>query len=248
MREMNKIVALDFDGVICDSIIECALVGFNAYAKLFLQKEVYITAKEELPQIKLEKFRKLRPYIKKGWEYVIIHKIIEENIDISNWGEYLEFLSKFEGENIECIFYDERMKFKKFDSLKWFEANPIYPPILNSLRKTEKKLYIVTTKKKEFVLEILKNQEIEIREEKILTTFSNKSKKELLQEIAEKECVEVQEIIFVEDNVQSLIDVKDLGTVNYLAEWGYVNEEQLLTAKNENINTIKEDEFNKLLV
>ena len=67
----SDFLALDFDGVIADSIGECLVIGHNAYVK-FTQAGQQICRLEELNKTHKDECRRLRNFIRSGEDYVYI--------------------------------------------------------------------------------------------------------------------------------------------------------------------------------
>ena len=88
-----KILALDVDGVIVDSQLECLFVGFNAYldfnqnSKLFDGRKFTFDNFNFLIQkhrIEVEKYKILRPYVIDAFCYYVILHIIEKAFERNN--------------------------------------------------------------------------------------------------------------------------------------------------------------------
>ncbi len=71
---MSKILCLDFDGVLCDSIDECLLTSYNAYFEKYFDKI------EKINQKFKNYFYEYRYFVRPAGEYLIIYKAFEENI------------------------------------------------------------------------------------------------------------------------------------------------------------------------
>ncbi|MDP3764964.1 MAG: hypothetical protein Q8R04_00475 [Nanoarchaeota archaeon] len=77
-------LALDFDGVIADSVVECMAVSKKVYSELDLSSN--ISTKDIL-----EKFRKLRAYARNSSHFFPIMKAIEENIKIDSDAGFFDY-------------------------------------------------------------------------------------------------------------------------------------------------------------
>ncbi len=80
---MKGLVFLDFDGVICDSLLECLVSSWQGYYRLHLGKRetaVPITLRRE--------FSKLRPYVRAGEDFILIQELINNKIPIRSQEQF----------------------------------------------------------------------------------------------------------------------------------------------------------------
>ena len=68
---MNKVLCLDFDGVICNSVKECLITGYNAWLKYNHNNNFYTKA-EDIPADLAQYFYSWRGYVRTGGQYYII--------------------------------------------------------------------------------------------------------------------------------------------------------------------------------
>ena len=128
-----KVLALDFDGVIADSQMECLAVGFNSYlnfhkdTKLFDGQKITFDNFDELREKYkdiVDKYVELRPYVIDAFCYFVILHIIENSIKIEDQNQYnklREELSKLYYDKYVDYFYKERYKLQDEDIGKWLE-------------------------------------------------------------------------------------------------------------------------------
>ena len=83
----NRILVLDFDGVICNSLDECMFSAYNAYLSIN-NRPNKINNLNEINKLTKEEFYRLRPFIKSGEEFILSFFIINKGIKINN---HLEF-------------------------------------------------------------------------------------------------------------------------------------------------------------
>jgi hypothetical protein len=69
LYQNKQLLAMDFDGVIADSISECAVAGYNGY-EAYCGNNIEIKTPEEINIDQLNKFRTMRPYIRSGEDYI----------------------------------------------------------------------------------------------------------------------------------------------------------------------------------
>ncbi len=244
----NKIYALDFDGVICDSAIETGLTGWKVASELWPDMPT------ETPADILEKFRQVRPVMETGYEAILIMRKLFEGI------EPRILLDQFNLQIKAIIRRDELdvagLK-RRFGAMRdnwihehideWIGMNPLFSGLADKLRKiASERTYIITTKQERFVSEILAANNIKLASERIYGLDRNLSKQQVLADLLSR--APEHHILFVEDRLPTLLNVMDddrLANVQlFFADWGYNTEQDKTAAKEQaNINTISLDEM-----
>lgn len=209
------VLILDFDGVLCDSVIECMNTAVSC-----TYNHTLITVSDEYES----KFKSLRPYAKYGEDYLLIDSIIREKIKINSLQDFSQF-KKENGRDLKDVserFYAERLNMQKNNIKKWLESNPLYDGIAYSMDSLKKyyNIFIVTTKDEDSVVKILEFNKVQFERDKIFGREKGKTKKEIIASLQEKYN---SRFYFLEDNLSSLIDVQSLNICRILATWGYVN-------------------------
>ena len=119
-------LALDFDGVIADSINECLVVGHNAFVE-HLQSGFKIINLNELPKEEINEFKRLRNFIRSGEDYVFIQLALHNHEKIEHQNDFDRFLeqNKQLSKKFFDLFYTERDSFSTQQSQLWIELNPL---------------------------------------------------------------------------------------------------------------------------
>ena len=181
-------------------------------------------------------------------------ELIERYKDCSSSGNY-STVHKNEEERYKKAFHEARMYAIETNRKQWLEENDFYPEALEALRylndlqreqhikNIQIKVVIITTKAKEFTLELLAGKGIDILESNVFGLGSGKKVdvlNTLLKEINEKN-IEMgrQRSVqgyFIEDRLLTLKDVMKNQDVSskiqlLLAGWGYNTEKDILEAK-----------------
>jgi len=77
----RRLIALDFDGVVCDSVGESSLSAFRAAAKLW--PDVFGTPAAEARKGELvEKMRAVRPVVETGYENIVQIRALLEGVSV----------------------------------------------------------------------------------------------------------------------------------------------------------------------
>ncbi|HPC36231.1 MAG TPA: hypothetical protein PLO79_06360 [Candidatus Marinimicrobia bacterium] len=245
----NDILALDCDGVIVDSIAECLVVGYNAFNSAIGCSE-RINDLSQLPSEIQQESRRLRNFIRHGEDYVYIFKAIADNFPIHNQADFDDYLEKNRDvkEEFRTQFYLERARFLREEPLRWLALNPFYDGMADFLRNFSppERLYIITTKKLEYVQVILNTAGIPFQLRNLFAANSQKGKPEIIADLLQKIGLSPGNFYFVDDQVDTLIKLKPLKIRLFVAGWGYTSPEQIHQAEIEGIPTLTLNEFYQL--
>ena len=235
------ILALDFDGVICDGLLEYLDSTSKAYQQIWQLESL------DLSKQTSQSFYQLRPVIETGWEMPVLLRAIILNYDpqqiLDAW--HLVRDEIVERENLDrkrCgqALDGVRDRAIKSDLAAWLGLHRFYDGILAKLNRvlaSETKLYIVTTKERRFVKQLLQQQGIELPDYRIIGKEVKRPKDETIRLISKQEQIFPADIWFIEDRIQALELVhqqQDLKEIKlFLADWGYntSTERQLATQK-----------------
>ena len=253
----QKLILFDFDGVIVDGMNE------YWYSSLMVCKE-YLNS-EILPRnfnidMKVsDTFKELRPWVKYGWEMIlIVHEIIKSEKPLNNENQK-RFINKYH-QNCQKIleenswFAEDLQKFlddsRKYQIDKDFEKwvnlhNPFHEVInfMEELKNREIKTGVVTTKSRIFAEKILKQLNIF---PEFIFGYESGTKIKIAEELTKK-----YEILgFIEDRKRTLIDIKQNSETSYipcfLADWGYLKNSDRYNLTNE-IKLLELDNLKHLL-
>lgn len=221
----NKIYALDFDGVICDSAIETGTAGWKVAQTLWTDMP------SVMPAELMAKFRQVRPIMETGYEAILIVRLLFEGMDndslISAFHHQMEALMIRDGltvDELKEIFGHTRDEWIAQDFDSWIEMNPLFDGIADKLQHIDTdNSFIITTKQERFVDHILSANHIHFPLAQIYGLERNLSKMQILSDLSQERPQD--EIVFVEDRLPTLINIitdDRLDKVRlYLADWGY---------------------------
>lgn len=224
------VLAFDFDGVICDGLIEYFQTAWRAYCKLFKPESL------EPPAGLAEKFYPLRPVIETGWEMpMLLRALVSGKTDaeiLTGWPDMaLPFLAEANLDKAKAakVLDGERDRWIASDVDTWLAQHRFYPNMLAVLQASLEKrpTYIVSTKEGRFIQQLLQQSGVAMPSEKILGKEVKRSKYETLRLLTSTHTTDQQipKIWFIEDRIKALQSVKkqpDLDHVElFLADWGY---------------------------
>jgi len=232
----KELILFDFDGVIIDGMHEYWLSSLLAC-------KYYLNSKDLCSDIDINLktsnvFISLRPWIKYGWEMVIItHEIIKKNNPLTdkNKNTFLadyqknctEIIKKnsWDSENLQkCL--DKARELQISDNFdKWISLHNPFIEVVQFIKYAKKNGYqigIITTKGKSFTQKIL--NKIDINPD-FLYGYESGSKTEIITKLINNFKI----IGFVEDRLKTLLNVVNNSQTSnvpcYLADWGYLKEE-----------------------
>ena len=191
-------------------------------------------------------FKEIRPWVKFGWEMVlIVHEIIKKENPIENHNKN-DFINNYH-ENCQRILKDNSWNAKDLQKIldksreyqidkdfkSWVNLHDPFFEVINffkELRKRDIKTGIITTKGGIFADKILK--QLNIFPELIFGYESGTKIK-----IAEKLTQTYEILGFIEDRKKTLIDIKQNSETShipcFLADWGYLKRSDRYNLSNE---------------
>ncbi len=229
----KKLFLFDFDGVIVDGINEYWHSALLACEKYLNSPDISIDHKlyKQVSNIFIE----MRPWVKYGWEMlIIVHEIIKRENSLNN-NNKINFQNKYRQSCEEILlknswvseklqkFLDQSRKYqidKDFDS--WVNLHEPFDEVIEFIERINKdkiKSVIITTKGKVFAEKIL--EKLNIFPE-LVFGYESGTKIEIASKLANK-----YEIMgFIEDRKKTLVDIKQNNFTKhipcYLADWGYL--------------------------
>lgn len=235
------ILALDFDGVICDGLLEYFEVAWRTYCQFCPSQE------EIIPDDLALRFYRLRPVIETGWEMPILIKAI---IDGFSDQQILQNWLKIVPEILKTSHLSSQEVGKKLDGLRdqwistdldgWLALHRFYPGLIERLKVTidsEVELFIVTTKEGRFVKQLLEQEGVNLPPENIFGKEVKRPKYATLRELIQKANTQTVNLWFVEDRLKTLQLVQQQSDLNhvklFLADWGYNTQLERETGKND---------------
>jgi phosphoglycolate phosphatase-like HAD superfamily hydrolase len=172
-----------------------------------------------------------------GYEAILIIRLLYlgEKVDtiMTDYANKMQTLMAASGQDIKSLkqlFGATRDKWIENSMEDWITMNPLFPGIAEKLKCLEKHSiwYIATTKQERFVKQILSRNQINMPDDQLFGLEHNMSKEVVLIRIMEKH--PANQLVFVEDRLQTLIDVSnnvELQEVKcLLASWGYNTHEE----------------------
>ena len=223
MIEERFLLCLDFDGVICDSALECLVSSWLAY-----YRDITGSQPSHVPVSLRSSFSFLRPFIRSGEDYILIQELLRKKIKIESQQQFDSHITAAGAERMKHykeLFYKAREGLVEQDRSYWLSLNPIYRHMEQALKRLSGRdeLHIVSTKRPDFIAAILSSNEIEFPQRNIHYA-NNIEKLDLVADLLSES--EFERSVFVDDQIDHLHREGVTGRIDSkLAAWGYVKQE-----------------------
>jgi phosphoglycolate phosphatase-like HAD superfamily hydrolase len=231
-----RVLALDFDGVICDGLKEYFITAWLAYCQIWQPDN--LTPPEGLA----EKFYRMRPVVEIGWEMPILLRLLQKGVAEEtiwmNWGELTQKILLEDGlkpSPLAATVDGVRDQWIRTNVDSWLAEHRFYPGLIERLQKflnTSIQIFIISTKEGRFIDQLLQQQGVQLPAARILGKEVKRPKHQVLRELIDEfdgHAASPEDnpptFWFVEDRLKTLQVIKqqpDLATVQlFLADWGY---------------------------
>ena len=234
-----QLIAFDFDGVICDGLIEYFQTAWRAYCQLFNPQSDPQGDPQGNHQIAqppaglADKFYPLRPVIETGWEMPVLVEALVKGASsaqiVEQWPQmalpYLAAAGLTKTQSAQAL-DGVRDQWIQNDLQSWLDLHRFYPGMIERVRELlagDIPVYIISTKEGRFIKALLAQSGLDFPTAKIFGKEVKRPKYETLRLLKEKH--DVANIWFVEDRLPALQavaqqpDLEDVGL--FLADWGY---------------------------
>ena len=211
--------ALDFDGVVVDSIDECLNTSYKALS--YIQREGSKPLSKQPTEEQKALFLHWRGLVRPSRNFFALWEWILNFPEKKHSQETFEkFASTFDDSllKFEDIFHHIRSETLKNNPEIFIRENPLFRDVKEVWNEIPQPLYIVSTKDVESITLILKAHKLNVH-----GIFGRGSgpKAQTLLNLAKSNSIAIEDTFFVDDNAQHAIDVKECGSQVGLALWGY---------------------------
>lgn len=225
-----KILALDFDGVICDTVHELLKSSWQVY------REIWGASEYGPPTAVVETYIRLRPALEIGWESPVLLRAVIEGVPEAallqdfqtTWCPRLLKAHRLNRADMAARFDAARDAWIRADLPGWLASNHLYPGIPARLRKlgqSDVQVFVITTKEGRVAHFLLEENGVKLPAAHFWGKERARPKAELLRVLRMEQGVDYGDIWFVEDRLKTLQSVEqqpDLDALGlFLATWGY---------------------------
>jgi phosphoglycolate phosphatase-like HAD superfamily hydrolase len=220
----QRLLVLDFDGVICDSVEEGFVSSWIAWNEGYRGRPA-----GEAPAEARAAFRALRPFVRSGEDFVLIQDLIASGASARSQPEFdraWERPGTPPRARFKSIFYEARTRLLEKDRRAWLSMNRIYPHVAAAVSRLPPHFpfYVLSTKKPPFVRDTLAANGISLPEGHVLYS-EDEPKLSVVERL--RESLGCGEAVLVEDQIDAIRGNTNPRIRVYLASWGYVQESWL---------------------
>ncbi|HSN53393.1 MAG TPA: HAD family hydrolase [Candidatus Sulfomarinibacteraceae bacterium] len=234
-----KVLALDFDGVVCDSfreVLATALAGYEAIAPgsplvADLRSRHGVGPWHDLDlggDPVAGAFEALMPLGNRAEDFGVALRAIESGAAVGDQAAYDRFHASIDDgwiERYHRLFYEKRRAARERDREGWIGLHAPYPPFLDLLRRRagDAVLALATAKDRESAVLLLEHLDVGdlFEPSLVMDKETGVSKTAHLSRIRERAGVTFAEVTFVDDKANHLRKVAPLGVRPVLAAWGF---------------------------
>lgn len=251
------LLALDFDGVLCDGRREYFQSAWRAYGQIWTDAASQPPAHLEQP------FYRLRPVVETGWEMPLLLRAMQldyaEAELLQDWATIAPQLLASEGltqPQLQTALDSQRDHWIQTDLAAWLHLHSFYPGTIARLQAAIAAgipVVIITTKESRFVKQLLQEAGISPPLPQIFGREQQRPKREVLRSLQAggsdlPRSPVGTAIWFVEDRLKTLQNVQqqpDLANIGlFLADWGYnTAAERAQAQQDQRIHLLSLDQF-----
>ena len=208
---------------------ECLLTSYNAFHKFENTGATLAVELSDISPSHQQFFYLNRKYIRPAGEYYLIHRAYADKIKISNSKSYHELLilHKDKLPHYQKEFFNERNRLRLLNKNKWLRFHSVYNNLAECWNILSRifDIYIVSNKDKVSIILLMNHFNLSINEDQIFGAENGNDKSIIITNIIGSTSAELENVYFIDDNLENLKSVKDLNIKLYHAKWGYGNTE-----------------------
>ena len=221
----KKLLLLDFDGVIVNSIDECLLISYNAFQQF---ENTGVSLTDDLSNIALpcqRYFNSNRNFVRPAAEYYLLHRAYTDNIEIIDSKSYHELLILHKNKlpHYQKAFFNERNRLRLVNKKKWLRLHSVYNNLAECWNILSRifNIFIVSNKDKVSIILLMNYFNLPINEDQVFGAENGNDKSIIIANIIGSTSADLENVYFIDDNLDNLKSVKDLNIKLYHAMWGY---------------------------
>lgn len=272
INDKPTLLALDFDGVLCDGLLEYFQTAWRTYCQLWSMPTGVS------PEALAPLFYRTRPVIEIGWEMPVLIRAlilgISEDEILRNWSEIAHHIITEEQLQAEIIgphLDGVRDEWINTDLSGWLGLHRFYPGVIERIKPLIEDgfpVYIITTKEERFVRSLLQEQGVTPPENQLFGKSYKRPKAQVLRELFAS-IKPTPQIWFIEDRLQTLLSVQQQPDFKvetrpilaeteetethpgtslrlFLADWGYnLQKERDLVGESSTIHLLSLSQFSQ---
>jgi phosphoglycolate phosphatase-like HAD superfamily hydrolase len=238
------VLILDFDGVICDALTECALVTWLGIHPPAPRAPVsgYATA---MPRNFVERFRAIRDYSRGLEHFMTAHRPMAAVV--RDQAHFDRLFGIFSSEYVAAFVATAsaaRARCREEEPEFWLDLHTLYPGVAALLRRHAGRVCVVTAKDEESVRRILRRHGLEDTLAEVVGETTRKAP--AVQGLIARHGAAVADTVFVDDNLANALQVRTTGARVLWAWWGYHTPEHEREAARSGLPVLRLEELERL--
>lgn len=241
---MAEVVALDFDGVLCDGMDEYLLVSWLAYFERDQAGDSFALLATIPPSFR-DHFARCRNFVRHSGHFIMPFLF---QADFETQADFDAAYQSVDAETIKEFlkrFNARRARLREQQPEQWLALNPLYPGVGPALQTTRLPLFIVTGKDADSVLAILQAAGVNFEKDRVYGSLTDKLA--AFHDIMRRTECKARSIAFYDDNVLNVAEARGDGLDGIWATWGYGSPEHRRIAEQRSIPSVDLEQFLKRL-
>ncbi|WP_447885908.1 hypothetical protein [Serratia fonticola] len=237
------LLALDFDGVVVDGTDECLLVAWNVFhdrgLKVFSQNGLL-----DIPKAFVERFRSLRSHVRHDGHFIVPFFANQAQLSGRGFIEIYESIPLGTRQEFRQSFVEYRSQVRTMLPGFWAE---LHRPLIDIqyLFQLGHEIRIVSGKDAESISMIMRLFNQSLPASAIHGRMT--SKVDVLSLIKNEAYIQGIRMAFIDDNIENIIEAKQLGITCYWPDWGYKNSEHVEMASAHGIPPVTSEHLFEIL-
>ncbi|MEU4287301.1 DJ-1/PfpI family protein [Kribbella sp. NPDC026596] len=232
---------LDFDGVICDALEECALVTWFGLLDR-VPPEPGPALLDQVPAAFVQRFAHVRNYSRLLDHFAVAG--LPAAAEVRTQAEFDKlFASLDQREVAEFVARATavRNRLRETERDFWLGLHTLYDGVPQLLRRHAGKVAVVTAKDEPSVWEILRRYRLDRTVTAVVGECARKP--EAVRRLARQAGVSTSDLIFIDDNLTNTVRVRGTGAQVFWAQWGYQIPEHRAEAARQGIRSLELSEL-----
>jgi phosphoglycolate phosphatase-like HAD superfamily hydrolase len=210
----RPVLALDFDGVICDSLTEGLLVSWNAHIGAPVEAFADPGLAGVPPEV-TDRFTRCRPFARHLGHWLVPFVAGSVPTSQREFAARYDELTEAQVLSFTATAGRYRAQVRRLYPEQWLAHHHVQLALAPALAEA----YVVTARDARSVRQILDAHAIGIDKTRIFGSRSDKNT--ALRAIAVREAVEPPAVTLVDDNIENCVAAKSAGYAAWWATWGY---------------------------
>lgn len=246
---MQTALLFDFDGVLCDSVLECFITAYNAYGLTFARGHHVVYSADAIDDEWQGAFLRYRPMVRTAGEYGLLWKAIVEQRHLDEsvpLREQVDTLSDEDLGRFMSAFFSFRNDWRVRERGSWLRCHTVYPgiPELLQAAKGTTPMFILSAKDRKSLCDLVESYRWPIPATHIYGLGDDKDKDTDKDDhwalLVRDHGLTPERCYYVDDNVRNLRLLESHGVRPLWAKWGYLTLQELALESLDGIKVLEQ--------